>query len=59
MFEGALYGGVMLASAMTIKTPPPGYKVPGSGSGSEAARGPVASAATAVQVGKHVKNCHY
>lgn len=42
----------MLASAMTIKTPPPGYKVPGSGS--EAVRGPVASAATAIQVGKHL-----
>lgn len=45
----------MLASAMTIKTPPPGYKVPGSGS--EAVRGPVASAATAVQVGKHRGTC--
>ncbi|CAB1098230.1 unnamed protein product [Ectocarpus sp. CCAP 1310/34] len=26
---GALYGGIMLASAMTIKSPAPGYKVPG------------------------------
>ncbi|CAN0446436.1 unnamed protein product [Hapterophycus canaliculatus] len=30
---GALYSAIMLTSAMTMKTPPPGYKVPGMDAG--------------------------
>lgn len=35
-FAGALYGGLMLASSMVIKTPAPGYKVPGLDAGTTA-----------------------
>ena len=44
--KGAIYGGIMLASSMTIKTPPPGYKVPGL----EAVSGPALGEAPAKQV---------
>lgn len=52
--QGALYGALMLASSFVIKTPAPGYKVPGleaapaAGAATEAA-----TAAPVVQVWHH------